>query len=785
MRTAFFNPAGYLDVLGVSVILKIQLASGATGLSTRTRIPAIRAKAAELGNKPVKIYEWVRNNIEYVPTYGSIQGADMCLQTKLCNDFDTASLLISLFRVSGVHARYVYGTIELPIDKVKNWAGGFTDTMSALGLLASAGIPTKGMTVGGEIKYVRLEHTWVEAFIDYIPSRGSRHKTGEGDTWIPLDASFKQYAYTQGIDIKTAVSFDAQTFIDQVKNTATINEAQGYVTSVNSLLVQQTMQDYQSRVQSYISQNYPNATVGDVLGKKEIVKQEFPYLLGTLPYRPIVKGATYSSIPDSKRHKITFKVTKDLYDSETGTPINIIKSLPELAGKKLTLSYSPATPQDEATINSYLPKPHTDGTPIQPNELPSSLPAYLINLKPELRIDGQVVATGTAVTMGKTETFTMTFSGPGQNANDVITNDIQAGEYLGIGLDLGRISQEQMTALKTKLETTKTKLQAQDYVHLNKDSILGDMLYSAALSFHAELEDMNAISSKLIGIVAITLPSEIHCSTELKVKTLWGIPLSVSPGGLTMDADRLVSLSKALDGDAEKPKQFMFMSGMNSSELEHSIPEKLFSLPDYAAQGISAVKALRLANEQGIATYLISSSNIDSIAPQLQLDNGTISDITSAVNSGKEVLVSKSDITFNEWTGCGYVIIDPATGAGAYMISGGLNGTWADAYWVDIAFQIGLIELQTLALLGQAAIAALLAIALGPIIFELETAVLAMTAGCLAKIRTNGLHPNAALALSKLPKRWQDGMATGNPLVAVVFVSLQLVKVYMWACVWS
>ncbi len=69
--------------------------------------PEITAKAEELENNPVKIYNWVRNNIEFVPTYGSIQGADYCLQTKLCNAFDTASLLIALLRVSGIHARYV------------------------------------------------------------------------------------------------------------------------------------------------------------------------------------------------------------------------------------------------------------------------------------------------------------------------------------------------------------------------------------------------------------------------------------------------------------------------------------------------------------------------------------------------------------------------------------------------------------------------------------------------------------------------------------------------------
>jgi len=205
--------------------------------------------------------------------------------------------LIALLRASNIHARYVYGTIELPIEKVKNWLGGFTDSMEALRLLASARIPVKGMTEGGEIKYVRIEHAWVEAWIDYIPSRGARHRSGQGDTWIPLDASFKQYNYTQGIDIQSEVPFDAQSFVDQITSTATINEEEGYVTGVDSLFIQQIMQGYQTQVQNYISQNYPNATVEDVLGKKEIIKQEISYLLGTLPYKTIAKRCNICQYP--------------------------------------------------------------------------------------------------------------------------------------------------------------------------------------------------------------------------------------------------------------------------------------------------------------------------------------------------------------------------------------------------------------------------------------------------------------------------------------------------------
>src|SRR6266545_2649272 len=88
--------------------------------------PEIRAKAQELEYKPLKIYEWVRNNVEFVPTWGSIQGANLTLLTKQGNAIDTASLLIALLRASGIHARYVTGTIELPIERIMSWVGGFT-----------------------------------------------------------------------------------------------------------------------------------------------------------------------------------------------------------------------------------------------------------------------------------------------------------------------------------------------------------------------------------------------------------------------------------------------------------------------------------------------------------------------------------------------------------------------------------------------------------------------------------------------------------------------------------
>jgi hypothetical protein len=49
-------------------------------------------------------------------------------------------------------------------------------------------------------------------------------------------------------------------------------------------------------------------------------------------------------------------------------------------------------------------------------------------------------------------------------------------------------------------------------------------------------------------------------------------------------------------------------------------------------------------------------------------------DIRNSVNAGKIATAHENKINFNGWIGEGYTLIDPQTGAGAYMISGGGNG---------------------------------------------------------------------------------------------------------------
>ncbi len=600
--------------------------------------PLIRAKAQELGCAPARLYTWTRNAIEFVPTYGSIQGAEMCLQTKQCNAFDTNALLAALFRSCNIPARLSFGTIEVPIEKVMNWAGGFSDPVSALNYIASGGIPITGLRSGGKIYAARLETVWLRVFVDYIPSMGAVHK--EGDTFIPLDASFKQYAYSEGVDLQAAVPFDGQVLADQIKATATINEQEGYVTNVDSAIIQTAQNDYNAQLENYIAQNLPNATPGDILGKKEIIKKEQPILPASLPYKVVVAGAEASETPDSLRHKVTIQ----LVDSDAlNTVFTYTISLPELAGKRFTLGYDPATTADQDTINRYV------------EDYATSIPAYLIQFKPVLKLENVIVATGPAIGMGSAQNLNISLISP--RGMEIITHNILAGDYTTIGINPSTIS----------LDALQNRINKNDF-----SEPVGEMLYQTALSYWAEADAFNDVIAKTLRVNTFRHPSELSASAKISISYFFGIPVSATYNRRNIDVklDNQTVFSKT----ADKTKEFNYMqqSGTNSSFLEGAVFDQLFG--GNIGDGISAITALKAANDQGIPIYKIDSTNIAATLPKLQLSGDIKNDVSNAVNAGLSVQIPQTNISKSGWTGVGYIALNTTDGTGAYRISGGLNG---------------------------------------------------------------------------------------------------------------
>jgi len=636
---------------------------------------AIRDLAASLGNKPVPIYNWVRNNIQFIPSYGSIQGSDMTLQTKRGNSFDTASLLIALLRAANVPARYVYGTIEVPVDRAMNWVGGVTMPQAAISLMNQGGIPSIGIGLGGQVRSIRLEHVWAQAFVDYNPSRGAVNRNPS--TWVPLDASFKQYQFTQGMDIKTNVPFDAQSFITQIQQGATVNEAEGWVQNVNQTQIQQALANYQTQATNYVNAQKPNATLGDVLGTQSIAQENRPILLGTLPYRSIATGATFQAIPDNLRWKFRYNVYGNDTDRAFDKPfIALEHSTPTLAGKKITLSFRPASPADEATINSFLPPPHTDGTPIQPSELPQSLPGYLIRLIPEVQIEGQIAAIGPALTMGSELIQNAALFDPARGWSYGGDNRPTAGEFVATTVAGGSPSAQLLGYYQQRILLERDRIQSGDMQGISASDLLGDSLFAAALSYFSMVGKQSGLLGASTGIVSSDAVSFGNVSVVNNTAFSFGVVRSVSPAGFQYDIDFLSQLAVSKINNSDATRAYLRELGHISSGLEHLVPEMLFGGPDNPSEGVSAVKALLRASQEGQRIYRFDTNSDVSVVSSLNISSDVKNEILNALAARKEVSVSGGNVSVSGWTGVGYIIVDTETGAGAYKISGGSNGSF-------------------------------------------------------------------------------------------------------------
>lgn len=97
-------------------------------------------------------------------------------------------------------------------------------------------------------------------------------------------------------------------------------------------------------------------------------------------------------------------------------------------------------------------------------------------------------------------------------------------------------------------------------------------------------------------------------------------------------------------------------------------------------QGISAVKALALAAAQGQRIYTITQKVFQDkpglVSSHLSAHSwDTRQRVQQALEAGQEVTIHQRPVLLQDgWAGAGFVLLDPETGAGRYLIEGGGNG---------------------------------------------------------------------------------------------------------------
>jgi len=170
----------------------------------------------------------------------------------------------------------------------------------------------------------------------------------------------------------------------------------------------------------------------------------------------------------------------------------------------------------------------------------------------------------------------------------------------------------------------------------------------------------------------VLMPSVGFFVSSLTVASFFGTPVSGIYQARSIDIQQ--SLVGVAGQDRTKTIAFLKQSGMLGSLLEGAVFDQLEGRTLPAIRGLSAVHLISNAMDLSTPIYRITLQNKDAVFPLLSLSATVKSDINAAVLQGKTVIVPETSLTDNQWSGVGYIIQDETTGAGAYRISGGLNG---------------------------------------------------------------------------------------------------------------
>jgi len=336
----------------------------------------------------VNIYEWVKNNIQTEWYWGCMKGAEGALRQKNGNDADQAALLVALLRASGFPSRYVRGVIEFfpDIEQAKHLTG-IEDERELAAFFQRAGIPYSTAIAGGRIAAIRIEHIFVETFVPYANYRGAIIDE-HGKVWLALDTSIKVLGYEENNPLPLPDDLALAGIRDD------------YLGGVQAL----TPLDYTKQtINDFLKDQDPSAAYEDLLRTRTLIQEDMKILPASLQFTVIAVTNEYTRLPDELLHKVR------LVTQAEGTASFFDVTFPayQVSNTPVSLVCEPETVEDQEIINSY------GGL--------SNTPAYLVRLRPVLKVNGKRMAVGIdGLPMGADFTLTVDCISP--RGRERITN---------------------------------------------------------------------------------------------------------------------------------------------------------------------------------------------------------------------------------------------------------------------------------------------------------------------------------------------------------------------------
>lgn len=319
------SPDAARQILAARAVPAGSLATSALAASETEATPEIVALARGLKNDPKLIFEFVHNYIDYLPLYGSVNGATATLLARRGNDWDQASLFIALMRAAGYEANYVSGDVTYPVSRLANWVGATNDINVVGNVFANSGVPVAG-GVGG----LKITRVWAQAVVG-------------GNTYT-FDPAMKEYQEVAGIaNLAAALGYNQATFLNNAQVGADVTA--DYVQSLNEANIGNDLKTCSINLINYIHAYLPDADLNQVIGGRSIVPAEATFA-AALPYAlAITNQQTFATVSDAYRH--TLRVQHAGIDATLKTY--------QFAGQRMTMWYDGA---------SNAPILRVDGVPV-------------------------------------------------------------------------------------------------------------------------------------------------------------------------------------------------------------------------------------------------------------------------------------------------------------------------------------------------------------------------------------------------------------------------------------
>ena len=556
---------------------------------------------------PEKIYEYVLNNtkIDFYPD--SRKGAIGTYEQNCGNDIDCASLLIAMYNCIGIKSKYVNVTMTISFDEAINITGA--NNINSAYRILSFRDPEISYDINA--KTISLKHTLVNSIIN-------------GKEYY-LDCSFKSYTYHDSL-------------FDDINSRYNLTDC-FEITNVNYMY---------NDAEKYYKGSYN-------LCDKQIISQHISSLPNTLSFKyDIIQS--YEAISNNDSDLITFCI---------GSNNCTYKSV-ELYNKKITIEYEISDDLIECK-EGYL-SDIQEGENIYQLLNNMSKDAMLPGkMQPVLKIDGEKIASGGTISIGKIQNIPIIVKTFGYESK--YYKECCVGSMYSIVIDYQNMSPCRMVDDISSIANLSSSVSNNN---LYSDTYLGEMLNYIGDLYFCELDlthDMIAEQSNIYCIRGLSIAAvgfEPDLSPNISILGM-NIPYSEAieeAGRFSIDIlyDNYVSISRT--EDYEKEKLFSLAANYSSSQLESSIIEQIFGI-----DAVSTTKILEYALHSGINIITLYSENADKVST-LEINDDAKSLITQYLEQTDYIItVPEKDIKIGSWEGTGYIIYDPVSGGSLFQLT--------------------------------------------------------------------------------------------------------------------